>query len=212
MDKPEKRELPSFLKKLLVTDVYLTNELVAASEKCLSIKQLKVHYKALEISCHGIPWIAGWLALIWIMSNRDHYQMQVNMLIGLLFDIVVVAVLKALTRRRRPADNDDCFAIGPDKYSFPSGHASRTVFIVYFFYYLWPVSTIFIPSLLAWAFCVCYSRILMKRHHILDICGGIVLGIFEGLFMSCIYLDKSTCINLISWLTDEKVDGPEYDV
>lgn len=35
---------------------------------------------------------------------------------GLVLDIVFVAVLKALTRRRRPSVNDDMFTLGPDKF------------------------------------------------------------------------------------------------
>jgi len=118
-------------------------------------------------------------------------------------------VIKAITRRRRPTSNDDSFTIGPDKYSFPSGHASRATFIVYFFFYVWPVSLMFAPPLLAWCFSVCTSRLLLRRHHIFDVLVGVFLGIFEGLIIGYIYLEQETCINLISWITDEKVHGPE---
>lgn len=52
----------------------------------------------------------------------------------------------------------------------------------------------------------------MKRHYILDILAGIVLGVFEGLVVGYIYLDQETCVNLVSWMTEEKMSGPEYDV
>lgn len=132
-----------------------------------------------------------------------------KIILGLVLDIILVAVLKAVTRRRRPTANDDLFILGPDKYSFPSGHASRSAFVVYFFFYLWPVSLIYTPPLLAWSFSVCMSRLLMRRHHLLDVLVGIFLGIFEGLLIGYIYLEQETCINLISWITDEKIDGPE---
>lgn len=124
----------------------------------------------------------------------------------------MVAILKAIIRRRRPATNDDPLSLGPDKYSFPSGHVSRAVFVVYFFLNLWPIPLICVPFLLAWSFSVCISRILMRRHHILDVLAGIVLGIFESLLIGCMYLEEQTCINLISWITDEKMSGAEYDV
>lgn len=127
-------------------------------------------------------------------------------------DILLIAILKAVTRRRRPAKNDDPFAIGPDKYSFPSGHASRTAFITYFFINLWPVSFIFYPPLLAWTVSVSLSRLLMRRHHILDIVAGVVLGLVNGMFISMIYLDADTCLGLVSWLSDEKMEGGEYHV
>lgn len=205
METSDKRQVPTPLKKALAVDAYLTDELVKLVEKITPLKQLKVHNKLLEISCHGIPWLAMSLVLIWILNSKTLYQMQINLLIGLLIDIILVAVIKAVTRRRRPVANDDPFALGPDKYSFPSGHASRSAFIVYFFFHLWPVSLIYTPPLLAWSFSVCLSRLLMRRHHILDVLVGVLLGIFEGLLVGYIYLEQETCINLISWITDEKV-------
>ncbi|XP_015607992.1 phospholipid phosphatase 6 isoform X2 [Cephus cinctus] len=211
MDK-EKREIPSLLRKILAVDAYLTEQFVRTAEKFLFLRQLKVHSKMLEVSCHGIPWIASWIALIWILNSSSLYQMQVNFLIGLFLDIILIALIKSITRRRRPAVNDDPFAIGPDKYSFPSGHASRATFVVYFFFNLWPVNIIFVPPLLAWAVSVCLSRILMRRHHLLDIIAGVFLGIFEGLSIGLTYLEKDTCISLISWITDEKLEGGDYHV
>lgn len=124
----------------------------------------------------------------------------------------MVGIVKAITRRRRPSINDSPFSLGPDKYSFPSGHASRATFVAYTFIYLWPVPLICVPPLLAWSFSICISRILMRRHHILDVMAGIALGIFEGLLIGYMYLEKETCVNLVSWITEERMSGPEYDV
>lgn len=126
-----------------------------------------------------------------------------------MLDTISVAVIKAITRRRRPISNDDPFTVGPDKYSFPSGHSSRAAFIVYFFFYIWPISLICVPPLLAWSFSVCMSRLLMRRHHILDVLVGVFLGIFEGLIIGYIYLEQETCINLISWITDVNIHASE---
>jgi len=56
------------------------------------------------------------------------------------------------------------------------------------------------------------SRLLMRKHHILDVLAGITLGIFQGFLIEYIYLNQETCISLIWWLTDEKISGAEYDV
>jgi len=206
METSGKREVPTPLRKVLAVDAYLTDQLVKLVEKSLPLRQLKVHYKLLEVSCHGIPWLTLPLVLIWILNSKSLYQMQINLLIGLVLDIILVSLLKAVTRRRRPAVNEDLFAIGPDKYAFPSGHASRAAFVVYFFFHLWPISTIFTLPLLAWSFSVCLSRLLMRRHHILDVLVGMLLGVFEGLIMGYIYLEQETCVSLISWITEEKMD------
>ncbi|XP_043286234.1 phospholipid phosphatase 6 [Venturia canescens] len=208
----EKRNVPSILRRCLAVDAYLTNVFVKNIERFLPLRQLKVHYQVLEYSCHGIIWLAGLLAFIWILNKRDLYQMQVNLMLALVLDILVIAVLKATTRRRRPRENTDPLCMGPDKYSFPSGHASRSAMIVYFFFNLWPVSVVFIPPLLAWTTSICLSRLLMRRHHLLDVAAGVIVGILEGMFIGLIYLEPATCANLISWLSDEKLPGAEYDV
>ncbi|XP_076759131.1 polyisoprenoid diphosphate/phosphate phosphohydrolase PLPP6 isoform X2 [Xylocopa sonorina] len=200
------------LRNILNLDIKLTNAFVRCAEKLVPLKHLKMHYRMLEISCHGICWIASLLALIWILNNKNLYQMQVNLMIALLLDVIIVAIVKAGTRRRRPTINDDPLSMGPDKYSFPSGHSSRSLLIFYFFKYLWPVSDIYLTLLLAWVFAVSMSRILMRRHYIIDIGAGLALGYVEGMLMSFLYLDAQTCVNFISWITDEKIDGAEFDV
>lgn len=79
------------------------------------------------------------------MYMVDNPELWVNLLIGLLLDIVIVAVLKAFTRRRRPAYNiDDLFLVSSiDKFSFPSGHATRAVLLGVFFNILYPLHFVF---------------------------------------------------------------------
>ncbi|XP_033364409.1 phospholipid phosphatase 6 isoform X2 [Bombus vosnesenskii] len=200
------------LNKILDRDVQLTRSVVKCVENLPLMGKLRMHYKMLEISCHAVPWITSILAFIWILNNKNLYQMQVNLLMALILDIIIIAILKAYIRRRRPAVNDDPFSLGPDKYSFPSGHASRSVLIFYFFKYLWPVSDICLLSISIWIFAVILSRLLMRRHYILDISAGIFLGYIEGMLVSILYLESETCSNLIYWITDEKLDGAEYDI
>jgi len=49
----------------------------------------------------------------------------------------------------------------------------------------------------------------MRRHHVLDVLVGVLLGIFEGLLLGYIYLEEETCISLISWISDEKISGAD---
>ncbi|XP_043263189.1 phospholipid phosphatase 6 [Colletes gigas] len=201
----DKRDISPILKNILSLDIRLTNSFVKYMGKYMPMKQLKVHYSALEISCNGLVWFGSVLALVWILHNKDLYQMQVNLLLGLVLDVIFIGVLKAITRRRRPTSAAVPLAIGPDKYSFPSGHASRAMFLLYFFNHLWPVPMIFFPPLVAWVSATALSRIMMGRHHILDIIAGLLLGYVEGLLMSFLYLEPQTCLYLVSFMTDEKV-------
>uniref|UniRef100_A0A1B6D5H9 Phosphatidic acid phosphatase type 2/haloperoxidase domain-containing protein n=1 Tax=Clastoptera arizonana TaxID=38151 RepID=A0A1B6D5H9_9HEMI len=214
MSSATKRQVPLALQKILKVDVYVTDLICNVAEKCVPLRSLRVHYKLLEVSCHGLLWLAGWLFLIWVLWRPSLFQMQVNFYLGLLIDIVAVAIIKALTRRRRPAANrDDMFmTIGPDKYSFPSGHVSRACYIAFFFIYLYPVHIIFIMPLLAWSASVTMSRILMRRHHLLDVLGGIVLGVFEVFVIFLFWIDQDTSLYLVSSISDEKISGGDYHV
>ncbi|XP_031773410.1 phospholipid phosphatase 6 isoform X2 [Apis florea] len=212
MNKNKKREIPLIIRNTLDLDIRLTKVFAECIEDLKPMRKLKAYYKILEISCHGIIWLALSLAFIWILNSKNLYQVQINLITALLLDIIIIAILKALTGRKRPAHNNDPLSIGPDKYAFPSGHASRSMLIFYFFTYIWPVSAIFLTILLMWVFAVVISRILMRRHHILDVCVGLLVGYAEGMLMSILYLNDETCLNLVSWLINEKMAGAEYDV
>lgn len=145
--------------------------------------------------------------------SNEPFKIQTSF-VGLLLDVIFVALIKAYVRRRRPAanKNDAIGEFGPDKFSFPSGHASRAVFVAYFFINLQPLSWIFYPPLLAWATSICLSRVLMQRHHLLDVAAGVLLGLFEGCLLGLIWCEEDTAKWIISFLSDEKLDGGEYHV
>jgi membrane-associated phospholipid phosphatase len=142
-----------------------------------------------------------------MIDNKDLYQTQINMFVALSFDILCVAVVKAIVRRRRPSV--DPYAVGPDVYSFPSGHASRATMILCFFTLLSPVYFIFWPALFTWTVSICISRLLLYRHHILDVLAGVVLGLFEAFFLAIIWLNQESCESVMNWMTDESNTGPE---
>lgn len=132
------------------------------------------------------------------------YEIEVNMLLGLLIDIVIVACLKAATRRRRPVATDDPFAVGPDKFSFPSGHASRAFYVATFFTVLSPLPIIFWGPLLAWASATALSRLLMYRHHIVDVVVGSVLGVLEAGLLGLLWIERDTAVSIMSWISDDR--------
>ena len=113
-------------------------------------------------------------------------------------DILAVAVLKAATRRRRPATNEsDMFmTVGVDKFSFPSGHASRASFVSHFFISNFDMPLLLKVPLMMWSSAVSISRLLLRRHHVLDVLAGFVLGILESWVVYYIWISSGTC----SWL------------
>ncbi|XP_017095859.2 polyisoprenoid diphosphate/phosphate phosphohydrolase PLPP6 [Drosophila bipectinata] len=195
------------LKYLLEKDVQLSKYFVVAVSNSTFFKSLKIHSRFLEISCDGIAWFASWIAFIYMFSSKNLYQMQVNMLFGLILDVVIVAVLKALVRRRRPVASKDMLTIGPDVFSFPSGHASRAFFVLLFFTKLYPVHFIFMMPVTAWAVSVAISRLILQRHYILDICAGAVIGVLEALIVGLFWISEQSAFNIVGFVSNENVES-----
>lgn len=211
----EKRVLPKPLKKALDWDIVATDKFVKyVDQKYGPLTKFKQLMKGLEISCHGIPWLVGTATFIFFLDSPSVRQLLVNIFIALILDIIIVAVIKAITRRRRPSDNkDDMFAtVSVDKFSFPSGHATRAVmlsFVLPFQYSLWIIITL---ALIGWSIAVCISRVLLRRHHILDVVGGMCIGILEAGLMSLIWLSPENAQGLVNFFLDETQVGASYDV
>ncbi|XP_001357171.4 phospholipid phosphatase 6 [Drosophila pseudoobscura] len=184
------------LKYMLEKDVQWTNYCVSLLSKYSFFKSLKINCKFLEISCDGIAWLITWTAFIWIMNSKALLQMQVNMLVGLILDIVVVAVLKSFVRRRRPVAIKDTLVIGPDKFSFPSGHASRAFYVLIFFTKLYSLNFVFLMPLTAWAVSVALSRLILQRHYMLDIFAGAIIGVLEARLLEFIWISETFAINI----------------
>lgn len=121
--------------------------------------------------------------------------------------------MKAATRRRRPVpSSSSTYDLGPDKFSFPSGHASRAALILWIFLFIEPLPIIFVPPVLAWTTAVCISRIVSQRHYILDVLAGLGIGIVEGLLFHLLWLGDDWAHYFISFLSDENFVGSEYHV
>lgn len=106
---------------------------------------------------------------------------------ALVMDVIVCATAKGIFRRTRPAQNaNDMLTISVDKYSFPSGHATRVAmcscFLIWQFDLSYPVAC----SIVVWAVIVCVSRVMLGRHHVSDVIAGGLIGVLEYLVMNYI--------------------------
>ncbi len=123
-DSKSKRNLPPWLKQILEKDQALTKAAFDIFDAKFGYQKYRPHMKALEVSCHGLIWLVGCVAMLYFGFSATCWM---NMLMLQVLDIVLIAGIKAFVRRRRPSlcADDMFFTKGPDKFSFPSGHASR---------------------------------------------------------------------------------------
>lgn len=117
----------------------------------------------------------------------------------LLGDLIIVALIKVLFQRQRPQHNkNDMFAtVSIDHYAFPSGHATRAAMLAYFF-----ADKVFADAatkgvISLWAMFVCMSRVLLGRHHVLDVLFGIIIGICEFKVLALYWLPQQLCLSIL---------------
>lgn len=158
----------------------------------------------------NFQWTQFSVIIIYKSNIRFNFVKLTNLnLLALAFDSAVILIIKAFVRRKRPPTrNPDYFtAIGPDQYSFPSGHASRTVLISFIFTQINPLFgngyLNFVASLLiwSWSISVCFSRMLNGRHHLLDVVTGAVIGFVEGsLVISALWMSSEKAENILKFI------------
>lgn len=118
------------------------------------------------------------LVLLWSLSRFWLGSIAIPLAIGYLASVVLTTVLKYAVRRRRPPGEWGAMYRRTDPYSFPSGHAARTV----------ALSLIVAASghplagllLLAWSAAVGLARIVLGVHYVFDVVAGWLLGLAIG--------------------------------
>ncbi|XP_036999465.2 polyisoprenoid diphosphate/phosphate phosphohydrolase PLPP6 [Artibeus jamaicensis] len=176
---------PSFLgialRSLLAIDLWLSKKLGVCAGEGSSWGSVRPLMKLLEISGHGIPWLLGTL---YCLSRSDSWagrEVLMNLLFALLLDLLLVALLKGLVRRRRPAHNQmDMFVtLSVDKYSFPSGHATRAALVSRFILNHLVLAIPLRVLVVLWAFILGLSRVLLGRHNVTDVAFGFLMGYMQ---------------------------------
>ena len=176
---------------LLQLDIELSEKLsFFATKDSSSWRYLLV---LLEISGHGVPWIAA--AVLGVLITRGtSQQFACNMLLGLLLDLIVVGTFKVVFRRKRPIYNEkDMFAtVSVDQYSFPSGHSTRAAMVAGSIGTYVTNQTNMVLVFL-WAVCGASSRVLLGRHHIFDVIFGVVIGLAQFGVIMVVWLPEQLC-------------------
>ncbi|XP_064458551.1 polyisoprenoid diphosphate/phosphate phosphohydrolase PLPP6-like [Ornithodoros turicata] len=158
----------------------------------------------LEYSAHGIPWLLVDVLLVWFVTDRELCAFYINLFLALCIDLIAVACVKSAARRKRPVVNrqDMFFTVSIDKLSFPSGHASRTAMLSCIIILKTSVFPVFKLASVLWCAAVAGSRVLLGRHYIGDVCGGIILGVIEYLvIVTLFWMNSETALYIASYFT-----------
>lgn len=121
---------------------------------------------------------------------------------GLLLDLVLVFIIKAMVRRRRPSHNRmDMFAtFSVDAYSFPSGHATRAAMCGRFLLSHLVLAAPLRVLVLLWVGIVGLSRVLLGRHNVTDVLFGFWMGYWQYNLVEMLWISPQTLQGLLGQL------------
>ncbi|KAK3088137.1 hypothetical protein FSP39_015225 [Pinctada imbricata] len=193
------KTMDSFVRSISAIDNRLTMKCSVCARPTSPLGNLRPLMKALEISCHGIPWLLGTFILLLSLHKPEHIEILMNLFIGLVCDLIIIAVLKVIVQRERPNINrQDMFAtISIDNYSFPSGHTSRAVFLAFLFSEKVNLEGPLLGLICLWAVFVTMSRVMLGRHHFSDVLFGVFVGVVEFKLLSRYWLPQDVCMAIL---------------
>lgn len=206
-----KRVPPPFIQQLLAYDAELTQYFNNFLVQKLPVTFTKSETKFMEISGSGFIWIPL-CVVMFILDGTFTRQSALNLLLGLLTDIIIVALLKAFARRKRPpTKKEDYFqSVGPDVYSFPSGHASRSVLLAIMYTQFSPLFEEWILFMLTfvfiwtWSISVCLSRLINGRHYLLDVVAGVLVGFAESYIVQYLWRSQEQANSFFNYFSEDE--------
>ncbi|KAM6938382.1 polyisoprenoid diphosphate/phosphate phosphohydrolase PLPP6 [Lycodopsis pacificus] len=197
---------PSFvrvaLSSLLAIDLWMSKRLGVCACEDSSWGSVRPLMKLIEISGHGIPWLAGTAYCLYKSDSAAGQEVMLNLFMGLLLDLLLVTIVKAVVRRRRPSHNRmDMFAtFSVDRYSFPSGHATRAAMCGRFLLAHLVLAAPLRVLVLLWAGLVGLSRVMLGRHNVTDVMFGFWMGYCQYNLVEMLWISPQTLQGLLGQL------------
>eukprot|EP00062_Callorhinchus_milii_P010852 gi/632956166/ref/XP_007893824.1/ PREDICTED: presqualene diphosphate phosphatase-like [Callorhinchus milii] len=119
--------------------------------------------------------------------------------LALILDLILVGIVKSLVRRRRPTHNKmDMFAtFSVDRFSFPSGHATRAAMGGRFFLNHLVLAVPLRILVVLWVFIVGLSRVMLGRHNVTDVVCGFIMGYLQYSLVEYMWLSSANLQRLL---------------
>ena len=132
---------------------------------------------------HGIAWLVARTgdSIFWLLVSAfliwQRYPAGWPLLISVAVTALLTAVAKGVFKRERPSEK---WAISTDKYAFPSGHAARAGAVAVTLAFAFPQYAFFC---FLWAALVALARVILARHYLTDVAGGLLFGVMVSLVL-----------------------------
>ncbi|XP_054854132.1 inactive phospholipid phosphatase 7 [Eublepharis macularius] len=195
---------PSFkgiaFNSLLAIDISISKSLGVCASNASAWGNARSMINLIGITGHGVPWIGGTLICLVKSSTLAGQEVLMNLLLALFLDILIIAGLQKLAKRKGPYDVSPGLLdyLTMDIYAFPAGHASRAAMVSKFFLSHLVLAVPLRILLVLWAFLVGLSRVMVGRHHITDVLSGFVFGYLQFRLVEVMWMSSNTCQMLIS--------------
>lgn len=132
---------------------------------------------------HGIAWLLARTgdSIFWLLVSAfliwRRYPAGWPLLITVAATALLTAVVKGVFKRERPSKK---WAFSTDKYAFPSGHAARAGAVAVTLVFAFPQYAFFC---FLWAALVALARVILARHFLSDVAGGLLFGVLVSLVL-----------------------------
>ncbi|KAJ3605471.1 hypothetical protein NHX12_027517 [Muraenolepis orangiensis] len=195
---------PSFrgiaMNALLAIDISLSKRMGVCAYSSSSWGGCRSMVALLELTGYGITWIIGAVVCLTRSNTLAGQEVLVNLLLALLLDVLTIAGVQRLVKRRGPWEMTPGFldCVSMDVYSFPAAHASRAAMVSKFLLSHLVLAVPLRILLVLWACLVGVSRVMLGKHHLTDMVCGFAMGLLHFSLMENVWLSSGTCQTLIS--------------
>ena len=141
------------------------------------IRPIRIAAYIFAHSGDSVIWIT--LAIILYLLVDSWHRPILILTVSYIVAVIFILLVKPLFKRERPPEHSEFQKFhGPDKHSFPSGHATRvgTVVVVAAF-----LNITTLPLVLTWAVLVSLARVVVGAHWFSDVAAGFIFGLIIGL-------------------------------